>query len=185
MANIKFKWGLMLLAVILGSCATSYQLLVPTNRSELQQNRYGVYMELATSCQQLNGEFIGLSNDSLYLLTQERLVVVKHDSILGFRLILSRNKSDAYLKTTALATAPSVLGAIFNPDYASAFATVALVCGASGLLATVFESWRQPMVVEYPNDQKPLEFHQKYARFPAGLPEGITREMIEDAEWRK
>ena len=154
----------------MGCTKSLHDKLVPASRAKTIQNPYGAYIELSSSQLMYYGELLAISKDSLYVLTQLEFKSLSLDDVKKFKLILTRNRKREYGLATGLATVPSLVGAIVNPDYSGEFLTFTLITGISGGLATFIESERKSHELNFPADSSDISSFAKYARFPIDIP---------------
>lgn len=137
-------------------------------------------MELQTVDNQHSGEFIAHSDDTLYLLTESKLIRTPSNEIERFEIVLTQNSSKKYLRMTGISVIPSLLGsAIHSSEYGGSFLLFGTLTAIPGLIASAVESRKKPHVIAYPDQS--LEFFQQYARFPYQIPEGLELNDLSDA----
>lgn len=164
---MKRNYFLVLVCIFLASCSHR---LIPNNRQNAMKSPYGAYMELTAYDGQYTGEFIGYTNDSVFLLTDSHMILRHQDEILSFDLVLVENKSRRYLVSTGIMMTPYLVGAAAHSDYSAEFLTAAGVAGLIGGVATLIEAGRKPDIIQYPEDHDEISAFLKFARFPAAMP---------------
>ncbi len=168
--------GFLLLLILLVGCSPEvqqYYKLVPGSKREMQRNPHGAYILAFTSQGPVAGEYLGRNAQGIYILTLDAAQHTPFDSLTGFRLTLTRNRSREFLVRTGMMITPSVIGSLIHSEWAGGFLTVAVVAGVFGGVASLIESERDSHVINYPGDVSDITQLDKYARFPAGVPEHI------------
>jgi hypothetical protein len=157
-----------LIGLLLVGCARTYApkgyLTVP--ESEANQV-YGAWLEVYTTSaaqpdDSLSGEFIAVSPQVIYTMNP-KLNIIHRDQIIKARAIAYDSESGAIGTQVFLGT----LATITNGFFLVFTAPMWLIGGS---FATANRSWEP--IEEYP--QKNWEELRQYARFPAGIPEGIN-----------
>ena len=159
--------------IIASGCSSDMYMnkLVPGSKSRAKKSPYGAYIELTTNKNRLyQGEYLALTNDSLYIMLASQLVAFHKDEISNFNIVLSRKRTKLYLSMSVSAMVPSLIGAFFNPDWSTEFGILGLATVGTGLLGALIESAREVHVLQYPYDFSDWQETIKYSRFPAGLP---------------
>lgn len=165
--------ALMLLLIGCSPEIRQFNKLVPGSPRQVKRNPHGAYILAFTSDGPVTGEYIGRNANSVFILTIKDARQIPLDSLTGFQLTLTRNRSRDYLQRTAGLMIPSLFGALIHNEWAGGFLFVAVVAGASGAVASLIESGRDSQVIAYPGDINDLALLDKYARFPGGIPEHI------------
>jgi hypothetical protein len=129
-------------------------------------NAFGGWMSISfldSTRQELEGEFIAVSNDSLYIMDGDKVNGRKTAEVRFARIILFNTDASGYAAWTVL----NSLGTISTGTFLVFMFPLAFV---TGIMTTVSES-RRINFYEYPlHDWSTL---RKYARFPQGIPEGV------------
>lgn len=137
------------------------------HRKGIATNAFGGWVSLSfwdSTRQIVEGEFIAVDNDTVYVLVGDKLDASKAADIRVARIILFNNDAAGYGVWTILTS----LGTISNGGFMIFTLPMTLV---TGILTTVAESKRVNFF-EYPeHDWGALS---KYARFPQGIPPGVN-----------
>jgi hypothetical protein len=180
MSSINIKIFIVFLCFSASGCARStYKNKLIPGRYLNAQNPYGSYIEVKANDSQYEGEYIAYWNDTLYVMGYNALVKLHKNEVTSFKIILSKNYRKGYLTATGVALIPSLFGVIVHADYRGGFAVMAGVTAFFGWLATLIESLRVPTVISYPKDILAISLSTRYARFPAGLPEGFNVNLLQ------
>ena len=163
------------------SCAkNSYKSkLVPNGRVKTLKNPYGSYMRLMSESGVIEGEFIAFTDDQVYVMTHSEIVRINSLDIRNFQIVLAENRSKAYAIGAGFALVPAIGGAALYNDYRGLFLLRGFITGAFGLLAALLESSRESAILAYPGDGLEIVSYCQYARFPAGIPQNLSRDTSE------
>ena len=138
---------------------------------EAQKEAYGAWISVeydnVSSEQVLDGEFIAVGDDSIFVLTRDRLIAVPVEEI-------KRGRLTTYDPNHGLLALWTVGGSISTPSHGWFLVASLPVWIISGSIATVAQSYAP--IEKFPADS--WDDLRKYARFPDGLPEGLNRKAL-------
>jgi len=163
-----------ILPVLLSGCAstTAPRDWLPS-AGEAQQQAFGAWISVehndGSSEQVADGEFIAVGQDSIFVLTQDRLVAIPLDQIKGGRLA-------AYDAQHGWLGAWTALGLLTTPSHGWFLVLSLPVWILTGSAATSAQSWapiEKLPVSNFPHF--PWYDLRKFARLPQGLPKGLDR----------
>jgi hypothetical protein len=144
---------------------------------ETDHNPYGCWIianvrEAKQTSSMFAGELLCFSEDSVYLLTADFSVnQYNRNSIISATICTHKNMSGHYAWMSTIFFIPNVLGvAVHNIP---AFLALGIPTAVAGLIVAVNESSSGRNILHIPGDL-PMNQLGKYARFPAGKPEGIN-----------
>ncbi|MCU7549647.1 hypothetical protein OCK74_11010 [Chitinophagaceae bacterium LB-8] len=140
------------------------------SRTGIENDAYGGWISavLEDGQQPISGEFIAVSNDSLYIMCSEQVQCIVSSSVKTARIILYNTQTSSYALWTTLAC----IGTFANGAFAAFTFPAAL---ATGIAATNAEANR---INFYDHPRYSWQKLKKYARFPQGLPAGIRIEEL-------
>lgn len=116
-----------------------------------------------------------MDDDTIYIMSAIELEVVPISSIDKVKISLADTRTRRYLVWGSVVTLPALVGAVAHQEYSSEFLQLGVITAGLSLLAVLVEASRKPHVITYPGDIIDLWSLSKYARFPFGLPEGVSR----------
>lgn len=137
------------------------------SRKGIATSAFGGWVSLSfldSTRQTVEGEFIAVNNDTVYVMAGDKMDSFKTVDIRVARIILFSNDATGFGVWTALTS----LGTISNGGFLIFTLPMTLV---TGILTTVGESKRVNFF-EYPTHD--WEELSKYARFPQGIPPGVN-----------
>lgn len=170
-----------LLLLFLFGCSASQLQVAPEGmipkRKDLPKDVYGGYVSLTTQSQEsINGEFLGIYQDSLAIWTNG-IKLVHPDQINQAKIyIFDFNK---YLGIYFLTIIPSLALLVHVPEYGGGPLVVAAVFSGInfiGLGAADLTERKKINYFDWNNER--LEF-LKYARFPNGVPSDISLNTLQ------
>jgi len=123
-----------------------------------------ISLNLISNPHSVEGEFVAVSTDSLYVFVGEKLAAFPTSAITYARIVLYNNNSTGYAAWTAVGS----ITTIFNGYYAVFSLPLFLI---TGIATTVSESNRINYFDFPVNNWEELK---KYARLPQGIPEGFN-----------
>ncbi len=166
---------LTLLPVLFLGCAstTAPRGWLPSAR-ETQKQAYGAWISVeydtCAGCpDRIDGEFIGVSSDSIFVLSKDGLTPVPTEQI-------KRAKLATYDAEHWILELWTVGGSLSTVSHGAFLLFSFPVWVISGSIATASQS-RAP-IEKYP--RKPWEELRIYARFPQGLPKGFTEASLKE-----
>ncbi len=149
------------------------------NRHEINISPYGNWIEIVHKSspeavpQTVAGELLALEQDSLYLLTGNgNSFSISRSSVVSAALCTHRSRAGNYFLVTILFSAPAYIGALVHTEYAVDFAGLGFPVTLNGMYHVMKESVARSNFLIYPKRNGLSQF-QRFARFPAGLPENI------------
>lgn len=166
-----------ILPVLLSGCAstTAPRDWLPS-AGEAQQQAFGAWISVeyndGSSKHVADGEFIAVGQDSIFVLTQDRLVAIPLSEIEGGRLATYDANHWQLAGWTAL-------GSLTTPSHGWFLVLSLPVWILTGSAATSAQSWA-------PIEKLPVSYFRhfpwydlrKFSRFPQGLPEGLDRRTM-------
>lgn len=149
------------------------------NRHEINISPYGNWVELILksetddTSQTVAGELLALEQDSIYLLVSNGNVCnISRGLVVSAALCTHRSRAGNYFIITMLFSAPAYIGALVHSEYAGNFAGLGYPVTLNGLYHVMKEGIARANFLIYPRRNGLSQF-QRFARFPAGLPENI------------
>ncbi len=162
---------------LFSSCATVHAPngWLPPGAKTLQTEAYGSWVNIRISNTdtrfedyQLSGEFIAVSNDSVFVLNQNQLIAVSIDNIQKARLV-EYNSHAGELGPLVL------LGALSTASHGFYLLLTAPLLWILGGSLAVSSRSRDP-ILDYPKHS--FSEMRKFARFPQGLPKNLNHNAL-------
>ncbi len=174
MSGLKLIYQIMILMMVGISCSPPKSVLAPRNmvpkQSEILSDAFGGWMEIEVSnrSNKIEGEFIAIQNDSIFVLKNNQLSGFPKSDIKFARVIFYNTQ----YKEMGTLTAITSVATISNGGFLIFTLPLNLVVGiVSNNAERQRVNYRQ-----YPENS--WEELSKFSRFPQGLPEGVQREKI-------
>lgn len=134
-----------------------------------------LYKSDTAAISELSGELIAIQPDTIYILTEQKLVAVSSRRIDECMLYIFANQSKAMGLITGLLFTPNIIAAISNSM--SAYLGLGMPWFLTGMLSAIREGYNDSNLLVFPA-RNPLNDFKKYARFPNGLPTDIDRKRL-------
>ena len=158
------------LAWLIGCTAVKAPVGSVPKRTDLSIDAYGGWMEvqLLSTNTSRSGEFIAISNDTIYLMPSEKVVKYAVSDISTARIIYFNTETDSYNNWTRIVSVSTLTNGLFL------IFTLPLAL-STGISTTNAEADRVNYV-DYPATS--IDELKKYARFPQGMPREVTLDML-------
>ena len=180
MTILKFLTTALFVLVLAGCQEKLYRKVVPSTNRQIRINQYGAYFNVTPVMGELMiGEALAIADDTLFLLGSSSVMKISTNDIRYIKLYLTRNRTDTYLKWSAVMTIPALLGTFAHSDYRGEFAGLGLATFGLGSVATMAESFRHGKVLLYPEDISNITELSNYCRFPRGIPKSLDINTLE------
>lgn len=125
-----------------------------------------------------SGELIAINNDSIFVLTLDKLAIFNINSVGKAKLYIFISPVMAYGLSTALIFLPNLIGMFYSgSDYAINFLALGLPWLLTGSVSSLIEEANNKNILEFPEKNKLGEFI-KFARFPMGIPVEVNRDHL-------
>jgi hypothetical protein len=163
--------ALLMTAILAGCAANNAPRGYLSSASEAQQEAYGAWIDLDTlavsSAKQIRGEFIAFQGGSVYVLTQDSLVVLATAKIQKATL----TSFDSQYGVLAMW---AVLGGLSSFSHGFGAMISLPVWALAGFIATIGQSY-SPQTTYPPEYWTTLS---RFARYPQGVPTGLDLRML-------
>jgi hypothetical protein len=127
------------------------------------------------SADTLAGELIAIQNDTLYVLTSNRLVAIQSENVKNAVLYIFINRSGSFAAVTSLVYAPEIIAAIGYKI--GAFLLLGIPWVITGTILSAVESGNKSNLLIYPERDRLIEFRD-FSRFPRGIPPGVDKSKL-------
>lgn len=125
----------------------------------------------------LSGELIAIQHDSVYVLTERRLIVLPAGGIVSAKLWAFAAPGRIAPAVGFLSYIPNIIGSIaYAADYGPYFLELGAPVVIFGVALGIIEAQGNG-IMRYPKKYSLDEFN-KFARFPQGLPPGLKRNKL-------
>jgi hypothetical protein len=167
---------------LLGCSTANIPVSYRFNPSDLKKEITGNWIEINMHSKSnvspdmgLSGELIAIQSDTVYILTEEQLNSIQINKINEAILYIFSNQGGKYAVATGLLYLPDIIAAIVTriPSFL-VFGVPLVIVGSS---ISIYEASENSNRLIYPKENI-LEDFKKYARFPQGMPQGITKEKL-------
>jgi hypothetical protein len=125
-----------------------------------------------------SGELIAIDNDSIFLLTLDKLTSFNINSLAKAKLYIFISPVMVYGVATALVFLPNLMGMLSSgSDYSINFLALGIPWLLTGSISTLIEEANNKNLLEFPGKNK-LEEFRKFGRFPMGIPPEVNRNQL-------
>jgi hypothetical protein len=123
----------------------------------------------------MSGELIAIQNDTLYVLTSDRLAGIPSENVKDAVLYIFMNRSGSYAAVTLLVYAPDIIAAIGYKI--GGFLLFGIPWIITGAMLSINEAWDKSNLLIYPEINGLIGFRD-FSRFPRGIPPEVDKSKL-------